>query len=170
MKCPNCQAELALTGKFWVCPEHGLVRTEPQPAVSSLVQIVDNLLESHLRRQSLWDERLSNEEKSRLKQALLRELETRSKGKLSGEGLIRKSIELICDELLEGTPKGSITTECISAGMPREIAVPLVDGLHGDLGKLAERRNQALPSVEKGPTAATEAALPGKRWWRFWKS
>jgi tetratricopeptide (TPR) repeat protein len=26
MKCPQCQSELTQTGKYWVCPEHGLVQ------------------------------------------------------------------------------------------------------------------------------------------------
>ena len=33
MKCPICQAELAQTGKFWVCPEHGLAQLEAQPEI-----------------------------------------------------------------------------------------------------------------------------------------
>src|ERR1035441_1381504 len=28
MKCPTCQADLTQTGKFWVCPEHGLIQSE----------------------------------------------------------------------------------------------------------------------------------------------
>ncbi|MEY2396562.1 MAG: hypothetical protein QOF94_2907 [Acidobacteriaceae bacterium] len=33
MKCPTCQAELSQTGKFWVCPEHGVVQTEAQTSI-----------------------------------------------------------------------------------------------------------------------------------------
>jgi tetratricopeptide (TPR) repeat protein len=35
MKCPTCQADLTQTGKFWVCPEHGLIPAEATPSPAS---------------------------------------------------------------------------------------------------------------------------------------
>jgi hypothetical protein len=53
MKCPQCQTELAQTGKFWVCPEHGIILSDTQNAPTVTAVRAQNIFISYGRQDAL---------------------------------------------------------------------------------------------------------------------